>query len=423
MAEHERWGGWTAMETDGVAYCWMAISPGGQATGRAQSAEEAESAAQAAWAEQRQRLDAASADALGTTNVLLRRVAEFACSPAGQDLAEALSRAPLSSEVLSVPGDGPFDLPACVGPDEPSDGEGDDGRAEPIPFDVIHEDGHIRAYRWLGDELRDMLDELDLGKTYRFRGEWYRFRWTTEAEAADPDALEDLFGADYEDYDTTVVADICTVDDPRAELYVSFDLVDPPAPAPTDGEGQRDERLLTVETTAGRHRMVIDPDHVEEARREGWIVREWAPAPVSPPREGQDAPARSTRQRIWREVDAEGDQQGAIRYSEPTPWAGLRVQFADIDLHGTGTDAIEWVDVPATEDGGGERSGLDKLLEIAAEEGSHDPRARGVTDKEVILRIVEEIADDHGISTAGLDDSDRAGIVRAYRDGDDDGDR
>lgn len=156
-----------------------------------------------------------------------------------------------------------------------------------------------------------------------------------------------------------------------------------------EAEGDRD-RVVRAAAGTERGRPLRGGHHAPGVR--AGDETELTPAPVPTDGEGQDAPARvETYQPFERTPE---QRQAAIR------------------------DAVTQVDVPATEDGSDERT-LDKLLEIADEAASLDPRARGVTDKEVVLNIVEEIAADRGISTAELDDSDRAEIVRAYRDGGD----
>jgi hypothetical protein len=48
---------------------------------------------------------------------------------------------------------------------------------------------------------------------------WFTCRWTTEEERADEDRLHDLFGADWEDYDTSVYVEECPAETAGAHRY------------------------------------------------------------------------------------------------------------------------------------------------------------------------------------------------------------
>ncbi len=77
----------------------------------------------------------------------------------------------------------------------------------------------------IGEVIEDVWDGLP-NRAVRVVCEWYKLRWTTPEELADPDFLYDQFG-DHEQngVDTSVIYTRVEDDEPDTHLYVRLELV------------------------------------------------------------------------------------------------------------------------------------------------------------------------------------------------------
>ena len=89
------------------------------------------------------------------------------------------------------------------------------------PCDILYCEGQ-RSFLAASFSLRDAAAEEWIDDV-AFVGcmEWFRARFTTAEERADPDRLYDLFEGDpeWEGWDTTVLPSPCRPDDDGAHLY------------------------------------------------------------------------------------------------------------------------------------------------------------------------------------------------------------
>jgi hypothetical protein len=119
------------------------------------------------------------------------------------------------------------------------------GTSPPEPHETLDTDEmttHWLASAWSLEDIEEEWFWLweDRSPAGSLGEIWLRPRWTTEAERADEDALYDLFGAQWDQCDTSVAYERADAESPGAHRYLTTEVA--PIAQGQNEEGTTDAR-------------------------------------------------------------------------------------------------------------------------------------------------------------------------------------